>query len=145
MIRVDKKSLADIQKAIVQIKQKSAKELSTELASTAAMIARDAQKTVPRDTGNLKKSIGWERVGGTSVRVFAKAPYAPYIEFGTGRGVTLRWLKDLGIPETYASQFKGKGKRDGSKVYVYARPYFFPAVRSNYDQLAKRLEKILNR
>ena len=60
MIRVDKKSLADIQKAIVQIKQKSAKELSTELASTAAMIARDAQKVVPRDTGNLKKSIGCE-------------------------------------------------------------------------------------
>lgn len=139
---VNSKQLADIQKAIVEIKNKAKKELSAELATTAAMIARDAKRSAPIDTGNLRKTIGWERVGVSSVRVFAKAPYAPFIEFGTGRSVSLKYLTDLGIPETYASQFKGKGIKE---VNLFAQPYFFPAVKINYDNLYKRLEKLLNK
>ena len=139
---VNSKQLADIQKAIVEIKQKAKKELSSELATTAAMIARDAKRTAPIDTGNLRKTIGWERAGISSVRIFAKAPYSPYIEFGTGRSVSLKYLTDLGISETYASQFKGKGIKD---INLSARPYFFPAVKVNFDLLYKRLEKILNK
>lgn len=144
MIKVNAKNLADIQKAIAEIKQRSPKILSNELAATAAKIARDAKKYAPVNTGNLRKSIGWERMNGSNVRVFARAPYAPYVEFGTGRAVTLTFLRKLGIPNEYAEQFKGKGIRDGNKVYVYARPYFFPAVLGNFEVLAARLEKKLN-
>lgn len=134
-----------IRKAIQDVRNASEKELSKELASTAAMIARDAKKYAPIDTGNLRKSIGWERLNSKNVVVFAKAPYAPYVEFGTGRVVTLKWLKSVGMPETYASQFKGRGAKDGTKVYIYARPYLFPAAAKNFELLAGRLEKLLNK
>lgn len=145
MIKVKGKDIADIQRTISAIKERSKTQLSNELAATAAYIARDSKKNAPVDTGNLRKSIGWERMNEKNVRVFAKAPYAPYVEFGTGRAVTLKYLQKLGMPDSYAEQFKGKGLRDGNKVFVYARPYFFPAVLNNYEKLAERLEKLINK
>ena len=84
------------------------------------------------------QSIRAERVNLTNIEIRAGAKYAPYIEFGTGRGVTLKFLKDVGFPETYAAQFKGKGKGRG---FVYARPFFFPALRVEFDQLIKRVDR----
>ena len=37
----------------------------------------------------------------------ANANYAPYVEFGTGGNVTLDDMLELGIPASYAEQFKG--------------------------------------
>jgi hypothetical protein len=141
-IRIDKNQLLMLRKKIEDLGKLSAQELSNELGITSLKIVESAKNYVPVKDGNLKSSIGAERQNKQNVRVFAKAVYAPYIEFGTGRGVTLREIDQLGIPRSYAEQFKGKGKGRG---FVYARPYFFPAVRKEFDELEKRLDLTLNR
>jgi hypothetical protein len=141
-IRIDKNQLMMLRKKIEDLGKLSAQELSNELGITSLKIVESAKNYVPVKDGNLKSSIGAERQNKQNVRVFAKAVYAPYIEFGTGRGVTLREIDQLGIPRSYAEQFKGKGKGRG---FVYARPYFFPAVRKEFDELEKRLDLTLNR
>jgi len=141
-IRIDKNQLMMLRKKIEDLGKLSAQELSNELGITSLKIVESAKNYVPVKDGNLKSSIGAERQNKQNVRVFAKAVYAPYIEFGTGRGVTLREIDQLGIPRSYAEQFKGKGKGRG---FVYARPYFFPAVRKEFDELEKRLDSTLNR
>ena len=141
-IRIDKNQLMMLRKKIEDLGKLSAQELSNELGITSLKIVESAKNYVPVKDGNLKSSIGAERQNKQNVRVFAKAVYAPYVEFGTGRGVTLREIDQLGIPRSYAEQFKGKGKGRG---FVYARPYFFPAVRKEFDELEKRLDLTLNR
>ena len=141
-IRIDKNQLMMLRKKIEDLGKLSAQELSNELGITSLKIVESAKNYVPVKDGNLKSSIGAERQNKQNVRVFAKAVYAPYIEFGTGRGVTLREIDQLGIPRSYAEQFKGKRKGRG---FVYARPYFFPAVRKEFDELEKRLDLTLNR
>lgn len=140
--RIDPKQLLMLRKKIEDLGRLSAQELSNELGTTALLIVKRAKDYAPVDTGDLKQSIGSERMNQKNVRVFAKAMYAPYIEFGTGRGVTLRELDQLGIPRSYAEEFKGKGKGRG---FVYARPYFFPSVRKEFDDLEQRLDLKLNK
>lgn len=137
-IKIDKTDLAKLRNKIKQLQDLSKKELSNELATTAFKATQRMKMTAPHDTGNLIQSIRSERVDQTSIEIRAGAKYAPYMEFGTGRGVTLKFLKDAGFPETYAAQFKGKGKGRG---FVYARPFFFPALRVEFDQLITRLDR----
>ena len=74
--------------------------------STAADIVADAQTKAPVNYGQLRQSIGktTARVGFNTSYVFANAPYAPFVEFGTGARV--RVPKGF---EQMASEFKGKG------------------------------------
>jgi hypothetical protein len=137
-ISVDKTDLAMLRNKIKQLQDLSKQELSNELATTAFKATQRMKLTAPHDTGNLMQSIRAERVNQTNIEIRAGAKYAPYIEFGTGRGVTLKFLRDVGFPETYAAQFKGKGKGRG---FVYARPFFFPALRVEFDQLIKRVDR----
>lgn len=49
-----------------------------------ADLDRQAQRTAPVDTGNLKRSIGLEiENGGMTAVVTPAAEYAPYVEYGT--------------------------------------------------------------
>lgn len=139
---VNKNQLLMIQKTISDLKRITAKELSNELATTAALSVKRAKEYVPVDTGNLKQSIRFERINEKNIAIIAGMKYAPYIEFGTGRGVTMNWLKRVGIPESYASQFKGSGKK---QVNVYARPFFFPAISKEIDELDTRLNKMIDK
>ena len=45
-------------------------------------------------------------------------------------------MKALGIPESYAKQFKGKGIRD---INLPARPFLFPSARTEFLNLLKRI------
>jgi HK97 gp10 family phage protein len=101
--------------------------------------SRRAKKTAPVDTGNLKNSIGVERLTKTSLSVFAKAKYAPYVEFGTGK-VNLEDMKQLGIPDSYAAQFKG-----AKSGHMRAQPYFFISIRKAFAEGLKRVEAIIKK
>lgn len=50
----------------------------------AKFVFNDANRTVPVKTGRLKRSIGTS-VNQHEIRLFATAPYAGLINFGTGR------------------------------------------------------------
>ena len=118
----------------------SKQELSNELGRMALDSSRRAKKAVPVNKSPLINSIGVERLTKTSLSVFAKAKYAPYVEFGTGRFVTLEDMKQLGIPDSYAAQFKGA--KDG---YMRAQPFFFISIRKAFAEGLKRVEAIIKK
>lgn len=154
-IKINQRDLAQLNKKLAYLKGYDRKELSTELAKTALLIVKTAQKNAPIHKGDLKKSIAAEASGKT-ISVFAKAKYAPYVEFGTGNKVDLTDMRELGIPESYAMQFKGEGftgklpvyfgKKVGWRmvqfpIHLPARPFFFSSVRIEYKKMLERITK----
>lgn len=143
MAKLNQRQLSEIYKALNDIQKKAEKEVSTLIAKTAFEAADKAVSNLVTnqsvDTGHLKNSIRAERVNKNTMAVRASADYAAYIEFGTGREVSLRWLRKLQIPESYARQFKGKGIKE---VNIYPKPYFFPAIRYAFNNLDQRLNDL---
>ena len=140
-MKINQRDLAQLNKKLAYLKGYDRKQLSSELAYTAAHIVRTAKKSVVVDTGNLRQSINYE-ANGKTISVYASAKYAPYVEFGTGGSVEFTDMSELGIPESYAAKFKGEGKRE---VNLPARPFFFSSVRMEYKKLLERIGKKINR
>lgn len=91
------------------------------------------------DTGKLAQSIKSIDIGEIQWKVQANAtgiaPYAPYVEFGTGGLVSVPpELKEIAI------QFKGRGIK---QINLPARPYLYPAFTSEREGYLKDLEDIL--
>jgi HK97 gp10 family phage protein len=106
---------------------------------TADDIVTDAKQKVVVDLGQLRQSIGktTARVGYNRSFVFANAPYAPYVEFGTGGKVS--------IPQGFgelAAQFRGRGIKE---INLPARPFLIPSYLQNVPIYEKRLTKALAR
>ena len=142
-MKINQRDLAQLNKKLAYLKGYDRKQLSSELAYTASQIARRAiknVKSVANDTGNLSQNIKYE-ANGKTIAVYAFAKYAPYVEFGTGNKVDLSDMRELGIPESYAMQFKGEGKRE---VNLPARPFLFNAVRMEYKKMLDRIIKKIN-
>jgi len=89
------------------------------------------------DNGQLRLSIGktTARVGYNRSFFFSNAPYAAYVEFGTGDGVRIpNGFSDMAAP------FKGKGIR----IRNYpAKPFFIPSYLEGIQQYPKTLRKVL--
>lgn len=136
-LSVNDKDMASIRKAIKDLEKISKQELSNELVYTASHAVFGMKSDVVVDNGNLRNSINYERVNGNQVAIYARAPYAPYVEFGTGRRVNFDDLKRLGFDPTYAQQFKGKGIKD---INLPARPFFFVNVRKEFNKMYDRLQ-----
>ena len=134
-IKIDQSDLSQLKKKLDNLRAFESQKLSNELGKTALDISRMAKQTAPVDSGSLKQSIKAERKGKT-VEVIAGAHYAPYVEFGTGGSFDLDDMLQLGIPASYAAQFKGKGIRD---VNLPARPFFFSSARIGFKNLLNRL------
>lgn len=133
--KINQSDLASLKKKMDNLRLFDKKTLSNEIGRAALDIARTAKKNAPVDTGTLKQSIRTEKKGKTAV-VIAGAKYAPYVEFGTGSKVDLSDMLELGIPQSYAAQFKGQGVKE---VNLPARPFFFSSARMGLKSLLNRL------
>ena len=140
-VYVDPIDLKELESKMKRLFKLSKQELSNEVGGWGLTTQRLAKERVPRDTGDLMKSIKAQRKGDEAV-VEAGMNYAPHVEFGTGRNVDLSELKELEIPESYAAQFKGKGKRE---VNLPARPYLYNSARQAlHEMLSNMNRKIKN-
>ncbi len=139
-IKINQSDLSQLKKKLDNLRAFDKKTLSNELGRASMDIVRMAKQNVVVDKGTLKQSIKAERKGKT-VEVIAGANYAPYVEFGTGGMVNLDDMVQLGIPPSYAAQFKGKGIKE---VNLPARPFFFNAARIGLRNLLVRLKGELN-
>lgn len=138
-VYVDPVDLKELDQKMKRLFKVSKKELSTEVGIWGTTTTRLAKERVPRDTGDLKKSISGRREGDQAV-VEAKMKYAPYVEFGTGQLVDLSELDELGIPESYAEQFRGK-----KEVNLPPRPYLYNSARQAlHEMLSNMNRKIKN-
>ena len=136
-IKINQNDLLKLKNKLDKMRAFESKTLSNELGKTGLEIVRLAKREVRYDNGDLRKSISAETNKTTkSVVIQALAHYAPYVEFGTGGMVDLTDMTELGIPESYAAQFKGKGIRE---VNLPARPFFFSSARIGFKNLLNRL------
>ena len=140
-VKLNKSDLKRLTRKLDKLKKISKQELSNEIGQTVFKGAERMKSNVVVDKGNLKQSIA---AGASKNKGFvkAKANYAPYIEFGTGRLVNLEDLTDLGLPASYAMQFKGKGIKE---VNLPARPFFFSSMRIELKKLLNRLDNTIKK
>ena len=104
---------------------------------TADSIVSDAKQRVPVDLGQLRQSIGntTASIGNNRSLIFANAPYAAYVEFGTGGAVS--------IPKGFdqlAIKFKGKGVK---QINLRPQPYLIPAYLIGVAGYGKKLISVL--
>ena len=151
-----------LQKKISELKKLSDRDLSTELGKTVALADARMKRTI--SGSGFKESKGGLIQGqnfgmsGNQAYVENVTNYSPYIEFGIGKGVDLSEMRELGIPESYASQFKGKGFTGTIPVNLGTKespnwrqvsfpqdrapkPFFFPSLRIEFKTLMDRLIK----
>ena len=138
---INKADLAKLQNKMKQLRNLDKQELSDMLGDFALKTQKEMRAIVPFKQGDLQKSIN-ASAQNKQVVFEAGMHYAPYVEFGTGRFVDLEQLKQLGIPESYAMQFKGKGVK---KVNLPARPYFFNSIRRQLKILLKNIDTKLKK
>jgi HK97 gp10 family phage protein len=107
---------------------------------SAINIEREAKNLCPVDDQILRPSIAKKVTATDSGRVLEAevgtvVEYAPFVEFGTGSGVSVPAGQ-----EEFAMQFKGKTGR----VRNYpARPFLFPAWEQERPKFVKSMEAIL--
>jgi HK97 gp10 family phage protein len=132
-----KPQIRGLDKTISDLKKfgnKAEEALNTALETTAFDMVDKAVSLVVVDTGKLKQSIRVVTVSESNFIVEAGggvAPYAPYIEFGTGGLVD--------VPKEFDEQARralGKGIK---QVNLPPRPYMYPA----YIYGLKRIEENL--
>jgi len=132
-IKIDQSDLAQLKKKLDNLRTFDKKTLTNELGRAGLDIARIANKAAPRKYGTLGQSIRSEKKGKT-VEIIAGAKYAPYVEFGTGAFVNFDDMLELGIPKSYAAQFKG-----AKPGYMKPQPFFFGSARIGLKKLLMRL------
>lgn len=124
--------------------RKYGKEAEKDIEGVTALVAKNiegyAKSQAPVNFGKLGQSIMSKKIDDHNWVIEAGgtiAPYAPFVEFGTGGLVEVpEELKDQAI------KFKGKGIKE---VNLIARPFLYPSLlrgRKEYlDKLKKTLDK----
>jgi HK97 gp10 family phage protein len=99
---------------------------------------RKATKVRRGSFANLAGTIDAQIVKGQlSGKVIARAHYAPYREFGTGKLVKV----PTGY-ESYAMQFKGRGIRQVNSV---ASPFLIPSMEKEQPRMESNIKRILSK
>jgi HK97 gp10 family phage protein len=143
-IKLNKGDLANANKLLKKAKGINV-AVKNEVAKTIMSIAKTSVQNAPVNKnpkmrgGGLRQSVKFGVQMQNAFVEFSKK-YAPYVEFGTGRFVSLKFLKELGIPEGYAKQFKG------SKAgYMPPQPFLFPAVKQHIPKFISTIKSKLKR
>lgn len=99
-----------------------------------------AKQNAPTDLGKLGQSIQAKKETPTNWKIEAGgvlAPYAPFVEFGTGGLVQVpNELKEMAI------KFKGKGIK---QVNLRPQPYLYPAFLRGSTEYVDKLKKVLEK
>ena len=128
-----------------RLRKEHGDELKKLVAKTTQDIGLGMKRDAPVRTavgvgGKLKSSIG-TKVSGLTGEAYASATYAPYVEFGTGRLVSVpQELKD------FAMQFKGQGIRNvNTKAQPFMHPHYFKQRKLFFEAVERGLEKLVNK
>jgi hypothetical protein len=124
--------------------RKYGKEAEKDIQGVTELVARniekDAKSGVVANFGKLGQSIQAVKINDYNWAIEAGgilAPYAPFVEFGTGGLVQVpNELKQQAI------KFKGKGIR---QVNLRARPYLYPALLRGRTEYLDKLKKVLSK
>jgi phage gpG-like protein len=140
MIRFKLEGMKEAVRNIKEWEVEKIRESRLQIERSAINIEREAKNLCPVDVEILRSSIAKKVTATDSGRVLEAevgtvVEYAPFVEFGTGSGVSVPAEQ-----QEFAMQFKGKTGR----VRNYpARPFLFPAWEKERPQFIKRMEAIL--
>jgi len=118
------KGLKDVLEDLQKFGEAMQKKVNDVTYANALELQENAKQNAPFDLGKLRQSIKTIKLKDSSYLILANAtglaPYAAYMEFGTGGNVSVPLeLADIAI------QFKGKGVK---KIDLRPRPYMYPAL-----------------
>jgi HK97 gp10 family phage protein len=124
--------------------RKYGKEAEKDIEGVTELVARNIEKyakqSAPANFGKLGQSIkavqesplNWTVEAGGVI-----APYAPFVEFGTGGLVNVPTeLKEQAI------KFKGRGVK---QINLRARPFLYPALIRGREEYLTKLKKVLDK
>lgn len=133
-----KESIKGIDQVVKELR-KIGKDIESEIdiatSDIANQISADAKKLAPANMGQLRQSIYPAKIKDSNYKIVASAPYAPYMEFGTGGLINVP--NDWG---SYPLQFKGKGIK---QVNIFPRPFLYPAWLIGKKDYLENLKKLL--
>ena len=120
------------------------KEAEKDIEGVTELVARNiegyAKSQAPANFGKLGQSIKARKINNYNWAIEAGgtiAPYAPFVEFGTGGLVNVPdELKDQAI------KFKGKGIK---QINLRARPYLYPSLLRGRKEYLDKLKLVLNK
>jgi len=168
MISINKVNTKKIEKAIKEYKKNAIVEIQGVNLNTASNISEIAKKNVNVDRGTLRNSIRVDNFEEINYNVGTSLPYAPYIEFGTGRKVKIpsefkdlankarknkgqsfdkglenikRWCKRKGIDVKFAYVIFVNLLTNGME----AKPFFYPAFVQGRKSYNKDIKNALER
>ena len=134
--------ISDVLKKLDTLSKDIQQDIKDEVNTSALNIQKSAKRLAPIDLGKLRASIYLKETdlstGGYLFTVGANrkiAPYAPYIEFGTGGEVT--------VPSGYeelAILFKGKGAK---KINIRPQPFLIPSFETEKPKLIKNILNVI--
>jgi HK97 gp10 family phage protein len=130
--------------SVISDLRKYGKEAERDIAGVTEQMARKiegyAKTSAPTDLGKLGQSIqavkdtdlNWNIEAGGIL-----APYAPFVEFGTGGLVEVpNELKEQAI------KFKGQGIK---QINLRSRPFLYPALLRGREEYLQKLKKVLDK
>jgi HK97 gp10 family phage protein len=129
------KSMNSIDKAFIERLDKIEKAF----VKTMQDMEKEALAAAPVEDGRLYSSINYKEVGQLSYELRADAPYAAYVEFGTGEKTKIKNYDQFwqSIGEKFWTRRENKGVR--------ATPFFYPTVNKNIPKLKNKIAKILSK
>lgn len=130
------KGMDKLLKDLANLGEDGVRVISDVTEANARDIEVTAKQKAPKDTGKLAQSIKALEVDKLKWKVLANAtglaPYAAYMEFGTGGLVEVpSELKEMAI------KFKGKGVK---RIDLRPQPYLYPALVKGRKQYVDDLE-----
>lgn len=136
-------NIKGINSVISEIKRYG-KEAEKDIAGVTELTARNIEKyaksVVPTNFGKLGQSIRAVKIDELNWSIEAGgviAPYAPFVEFGTGGLVEVPdELKEQAI------KFKGKGIK---QINLMPRPYLYPSLLRGRVEYLEKLKKVLSK
>jgi HK97 gp10 family phage protein len=124
--------------------RKYGKEAEKDIQGVTELVARNIEKnakqSAPANFGKLGQSIQAVKINDYNWAIEAGgilAPYAPFVEFGTGGLVQ--------VPDELKQQaikFKGRGIK---QINLRARPYLYPAYLRGKTEYLDKLKKVLSK
>jgi HK97 gp10 family phage protein len=131
--------------SVISDLRKYGKEAERDIAGVTEQVARNIEKyaketVVVGETGKLGQSIKAVKENDLNWNIEAGgilAPYAPFVEFGTGGLVEVpNELKEQAI------KFKGQGIK---QINLRARPFLYPALLRGREEYLQKLKKVLDK
>lgn len=130
--------------SVISDLRKYGKEAEKDIEGVTELVAKNiesyAKSQAPANFGKLGQSIQSVKVNDYNWSIEAGgvvAPYAAYIEFGTGGLVEVpNEMKEIAI------KFKGKGIK---QVNLRARPYLYPSLLRGRKEYLEKLKKVLDK